>query len=523
LVLPKLVQSAFLEDCLVDLLVASLGEDLSQLASREDAVGFVTRKMKSLVTGLDALVASGATDRIVTKLLLFSTSKSIPTDRLLSKLVKQAQMSDKYKVPLVTLYHKDKQPHLVFRLPEISAKDNNSLKHLEGILTLMHYCTGVKVEHMSYHQDKELGTSLLFEGVHNKLIDELTSSASLPSGAYPGEVVTIGNYKCNFPTMLASIYFLNKKQQFLRKLKKVKKTEIKSISSFELKDLFNKRAGLTDKSKSYPTQLFKSCLSVICSVNNRIFPGGWISSNRLINGVKGDNGLLFKMGYKELVPYDHKLQAVITTDVSLNPKGHRILRNKSDISEYPEFSFLEFRSGVCLTSPRISQSSLQSKDAQRKLEPMSIRNDLVLTAFNDPRYHGTIDSLDKAHAMLLSCSNTASKTKAIHYEIARNEFLHKSARCPIKNGFGNELTKISDLDSPTLDYLRKLYRFKSKSKRDLEEATSETEMEGVESEHPQKKAKVAGKGKNSSSGVQLTEKDSLRRKPRVTIPPKTKS
>lgn len=384
---------------------------------------------------------------------------------------------------------------LVFRLPSLDEKDTVSKKSLESVLTLMHYATGVKPDNMLYQTDKELGTNLHFESVHNNLIDELSSSASLPSGAFPSEIVTLGDYKGNLPTFLASVSLLNRRQNFLRK-RSQKKDKVHVVTSNELRDTFNRRAGLSDKSKSYPIMLLKACLAVICSVRNKHLPGGWVSSNRSINNVKSDTGLIYKLGYTELVPYDHKLQAIIDHDVTVNPKGTKILRKKAQRNEC---NFLEFRAGTVLTSPRLNKASTEEPKVQMRREPMSIKDDIVLDNFRDNKYYKVIDSLDKTHAIMLSVTKGNSKTKAVHYEIARNEFLHMCAHLPIKDGSGVEHSSISSLPKPILDFCQKTYCFKLKTKRTSDEATSGDRME-VDDNSTTKKAKSAVEKSTSKSG-----------------------
>jgi len=478
--------------------------------SLEDATVYVKNNLKSVISGMDAAVINGGIARMSIKLFLYASSKSVPTDRMLAKLVKASMKSDKYNVPLVNLYKKKGVPYLSFRLPEIADNDKTSLSSMESVLTLMHYCTGVDPKNMSYVMDKSLGTSLVFEKVHNKLIDELTSSASLPTGLFPGEVYKLGNYQGNLPNILASIRFLNRRSRYLRKLLKVANVDVKAVSVSELRDTFNKKAGLVDKSRSYPIQLFKSCLGVITGVTNVIFPGGWISSNRSVNRVKADNGLLFKLGYKEVIPYDHKLKKVLETIPVLNSDKVLTLQTKK-----PEetSSFVEFRTGVVLSSPKLSTKHPKTMDEQRTVNPLSCIDEQVIENFNDNNYHKLIDSLDKAHAMLVSISNRDKKTKPIHYQIARNELLHMSARVPIKTGLGNKVTKISSLDTPVLEYLSKLYRFKLNTKRSIDEVEDDAMVieETVKPLPKVPKTSASGKEATSNNGGNLSRSNAQRK------------
>jgi hypothetical protein len=463
-----------MEDSLTDILALDLSD--TPLSSAQDALTFVRNKIGSLISQTDALVVSGALQRIAAKLLLFSVGKPAPRDGKLGKLVRQVKLSDRYVAPLVQLYHQGDQPALVVRIPAFKEDDKTSRASFESIMSLLHYTTGTKPENMKYVMDPELGTELKFDSVHNQLIDGLTASAALPSGAYPGEVISIGQLKVNLPSILSILHLLSRKGFYLRKRDPVGKEEVYTVSSQELRTTFNTRTGLTDKSKSYPAMLLKAALAVSVSSSNRIFPAGWIKATRTLNQVKSDTGLAFKLGYAEKVPYHHKLHAVISTVVTVKPDGSRHLVSQSG-SEHKEWSFLEFRSGTVFTAPMLNQISSATYESQMKKDPLHVRDAGVLEAFTDSKYHKAINSLNRAHALLTTVNKTNTKTKPIHYEMARNEFLHLTAKVPIKDNSGKEYSKLSDLPKPVLDFCKKTYRFQRKSKDNEEVPAQDVVMQ----------------------------------------------
>jgi hypothetical protein len=285
---------------------------------------------------------------------------------------------------------------------------------------------------------------------------------------------------------------LSCKQGFLRRRISKKKEELLVVSSVELRRIFNIRAGLAEKSNSFGAMLIKSALSVVSSSKNKIFPGGWISSNRSLNEVKSDTGLIYKLGYAERVPYNHKIDAITFNGTSTNPKNETVIRDQSDEKVHRELSYIEFRTAVVLTAPRIDVTKEDSFDSQVKRDPLSVKSEKVLDNFVDGRFYKINDSLNKAHALLSTVGKGNKKTKAIHYEIARNEVLHLSAHVPIKDGTGNTYTKLSDLPKPILDFCCKRYRYSlSKGKRSAEEISSAEVMEVDEiSQPPTKKVSV---------------------------------
>jgi hypothetical protein len=446
-----------------------------------------------LVSGVDALVIQGAPERIATKLMLFHMSKPAPTDGQLAKLVRHVKVADKYKVPLVNLYHRGDVPVIAIRIPLINDKDEASKLNFQRVLTLLHYGTGVKVENMSFYMDKTLGEGMHMDAISIKLLDELTASASLPSGIYPGEVFQIGEARMNLPVALSLIHFLNRKINYLRRKTPQGKEVVYPVSSNELRKAFNARTGLVDKSSSYSSMLIKSTLAVITSTKNRCFPGGWITSSRAMNKVKSDTGLVNVLGYTECVPYHHKLQMVLDHRTVVLPSSHRAIKQVD--SKVQDASFLEFRAGMHLTVPRLSTSSSEQLDVQSKKEPLRVKNERTLNSFSNTKYYKTINSLNRAHALLVTCNKGNSKTKPIHYEIARNEFLHSVAKTPIIDGQGLEYTGLSALPKPLYDYGKKKFRFASggKGKRTIEE-TEESPMDI----DPSKNRKVSGGDKSKT-------------------------
>jgi hypothetical protein len=467
LILPSSIRESFMEDSVTDLLACELAGTV--LSSLEEAKLFVRTHIVKYVQDSDSLVLSGGTDRIVSKLILFSQRKPAPLDGMLAKLVKGVKLADKYRTPLVNIYSlTDKEKSVIITIPYIDEKDSLSKRNFQLIATLLHYALGVAPGNISYHMDKNHGTTLNFEAVHIKLIEELISSAAMPSGAFPGEIMTVGDYKGNLPGLLASIHFLNRKLNYLRRRTPPKGKKIDSINTSVLRTLFNARTGLTDRSGSFATMLLKGALSVITSARNTNLPGGWIVSNRTINGVKSDTGLAYKLGYTEVIPYHHKLVKVLNTTTRIKPDGklHLVTLEDKDKLSYPEF-----RTGAVLTAPVLESDDAEVAMTLVKRDPFHCKSAKVLDTFKNVKFYKMIDSLDRCHAILLSCGKS-QKTKPIHYEQARNELLHLSAKCPIIDGSSTERTKLSEIRKSNLDFCSKLYRHKlgDGNKRSAEDA-----------------------------------------------------
>jgi len=259
-----------------------------------------------------------------------------------------------------------------------------------------------------------------------------------------------------------------------------------TVAPSELRNIFNHRSVLSKLGNSYQVQVVKNLLNVITSARNRRLPAGWIVQNRELNGVKSEIGVLASLGYMEKVHYDHKLEQVIFNDVQIRaPSTKMEVFSKRDEKDYPSLSFMEFRAGVSLVAPRLNTTSGEDFVKQMKRSPLDLRDPLVISNFNDTRYYSTINSLNRAHAALVAVGR-GSKTKPIHFQMARNTFLHSCAKVPIKDFSGVEHGKISDLPKPVLDFCSKYFRFKLKSKRD---ASSLNNDEAMDVDSQQKRVK----------------------------------
>jgi hypothetical protein len=504
LTLPRSLRDAFLEDALVDLLATGLKDN--PVSSIQDARKYVESHVNTLIEVSTALVVSGALNRIATKLLIFSLGKPAPQEGALSKLVKATKLNERSSTALVHLYSVEAEIKIYFVVPDLQSGDTLSKRSLELLLTLAHYCLGVPVNSMYLVVDKGLGTEFRMDSSIIKLLEDLSSSAASPSGAYAGNVFKTGDYQCNLPTILASIHLLTLKSSYLRKRSPRKGEKLSFVSSSELRNLFNTRSGLNDKSSAYTTTVVKQLLQVITSVQNKRFPGGWIRSNRLMNNVKTDIGLVYKLGYTEKLPYNHKLQSVIFNDIVTGPDGRKKVRSKFDEKSFKALSFIEFRLGTVLTSPRLDTASNDSFDKQIKFEPMTTKSSGSLEAFNDSKYHKAIDTLNRAHALLVTIPKSTSKTNATHYEIARNELLHLSDKVPIKDYKGSTYSNLSDLPKPVYDYCCRLYRF-NKSKRNVESMDIDSSVGRItENSIPQsKKPRVSEASRSKGAVLPLTD------------------
>jgi len=140
-------------------------------------------------------------------------------------------------------------------------------------------------------------------------------------------------------------------------------------------------------------------------------------------------------------------------------------------------------------------------ETQRKTEPLRVKSDKALETFSDSKFHKVVNSLNRSHAILLNIQKGNKKTKPIHYEQARNELLHLSDKVPIKDGYGVEYSKLSELPSTVYEYCRKLYRFPENRESDQPPSSKKQKAERTGS--PQKK-EVQDKIEVDSGATQAT-------------------
>jgi hypothetical protein len=438
------------------------------LDSIEDAAKFVNNNITRFVVLSDALVVTGVIKRIALKLMLYTHGSPAPNDGTLAKLVKATKLRDNNSIPLVQLNTVGGNLRVTLVIPMIKDEDTLSKRNLEILVTLAHYGLGVPIDQLYLFKSADEGTELRFDATTLKMMEDLSASAATPSGAFAGADVKIGGYQGNLPTMLATMHLLAIKQSFIRKRTPKKGESVFYVTSQELRSVFNQRSGLTNP-KSYSSKVVRALLATMVSVSNKRFPGSWIRSNRERNHVKSDLGLLSILGYTEKIPYNHKLQSIIFNDVTIDPKSQLKLRSKFNKEEFKTLSYLEFRSAVSLTCNRIDPTSELSYDKQISIEPLACKSPKVLKCYENSKYFKSIDALSRAHAIMVSVGKSTSKSKPVHYEKARNEFLHSTSRNPIMDCNGKEYHAIKDLPKPLLEFCCSLYRFKFGEKRKAED------------------------------------------------------
>jgi hypothetical protein len=215
-----------------------------------------------------------------------------------------------------------------------------------------------------------------------------------------------------------------------------------------LRATFSEKSGIKGISDStWAKRIFLAALSELVKVNFTGFPGQWIHSAKVKNGVKTTDGLLAKLGYVPIGISHHKLIDVLSHTVGRRdgrPSGDdqtkeeagrfgpilpeessgeiRALNTKGDPPE--EMGFQEYRTAVVLTLPYLSS---RDPDLKGKLcDPLKIESSRILLALN--QHKETVDAMNLAFAVKSAVSSKENKTaRPVHFKNARGHLARLSA------------------------------------------------------------------------------------------------
>jgi len=194
-----------------------------------------------------------------------------------------------------------------------------------------------------------------------------------------------------------------------------------------------------------------SCIKL----QNTGFPGGFVKHAKNINGVKTSEALLHKIGWIPMCPSINKIRQVVLHDVK-----QKFSEDKKKVIENKLFSFKkekvktllrDFRVVEALVLPLLDETSDETIQDQIKkggrLTPSCIKT------FNDPRRAKLVDLVNDAYTFLISCENKKSKTRAIHFKIARDICLNHSINHKFISAHGTEWTSYAEIPSKIRDAL----------------------------------------------------------------------
>jgi len=473
--LPKAVRTSHIEDALLDSLISELVP--GQITSYEDSKLYVLSKIWSWIEKTDVLVAQDVVSKHSQKLWLYISGRNVPDDSTLSKLLKATKIANSGRAPLMVLSRVGDKQILVIRIPALAQTNETQWNNIGHLISFAQTLLGLEYEGVKVVTDNSLGTEVLLPASLQKVIDSIKISAQDPKGLYPGEIIKFKTgFEANLVGLLAAMRILSLKLEYCRKRQAPKSSDSLTPVSFgDLQDSFNIRSGIKSDKPSYAQLFVKAVLALCVKPSNKRFPGGWLYAIRQQNRVNTDNGVLFKMGYTEKVSSHHKLLEVLFNPV-LEMPGDRVKAIKNNSSD--NISYIEFRSAVAMSLPKIDASCESPMDKQVSVEPLNVKDTRVLENFSDLERIQAVDRLNTAYALKIACYNKKSKTTPAHYEQARNAFLNCTSRCALKDA-GNSYKKFSEVPESTQGYLRKKFRY-PKSDRKRPADTFSVEAEAME-------------------------------------------
>jgi hypothetical protein len=437
----------------------------------------------------DALVASDVCGRLATKLVLYLSGSPIDNNGSLASLLKLGKKADRMKAPLVTIVHKDDIRQLVIRLPSVDLSDGLIVDNISLLFNFIRILLKVDIENFRVVKDSDLGTDIVLNKYHIDLMETLSSSAEHPSGLFLGEFYKFETgFSGNLPCLLAAMRYLSTYKNFLRpRPKGLKEVKAVRVNYSDLQTTFNMKSGL-HKKEDYTSLLIRNVLRILVNPTNKIFPGGWNNSVKVSNGAKAVVGLLYKMGWVERVPLKSKVLSVLYTDVETDSKGKKALKNHSEKGY--NLGYAAFRTGLALLLPMIDPSSSEEMEIQIGRDPLKISNPKIIEAYSNIPHAKLIDQLSYTNAVRLSCSAKSTKSKPIHYEMARNNLLHRSDKVEYKDANGKIYHSLEDIPKSTLDFLRKKLSYPVKKRQ----AENDKPIEGESSKaQAPKRAKAVHK------------------------------
>jgi hypothetical protein len=483
--LPMVQRDAYFESALIDVLI-TFSNELSIISSLQDCKMHLLHHLKDKVEVTTAGVANGAPDRLARKLFLYIQNKDQKGDSELEKLLKTLQKSTNMNTTLVEQYYKDGVPYLVVQLPDFDDSDEDTRKVLLLLVSFALKMHQTPIDNLRIVKDPKIGSGKLScPQSFSKLMRDMISSSESSLGLYAGEVYKFSSgCEFNLVECVAAMRLLNTKQEFIRKQKFSQESGKSSTSFNVLQETFNVSAGLKAKESSFIIKFIKTVIKSSIMKHNKGFPGGWIHASRTRNKVKSDFALLNVMGWTEKVSSTHKLNEVIFNTV--DPRDKNDLKSKEKIinitADRRQFLHAEFRTAVALTLPRLDTSKPQNHEVDYKLDPLSVKDLRICNNFCVDKRDLLVDQLNEAYIFRVSEKNPKSKTKPIHYKIARDRLLNLSSNMPLKDATGKQFTTFSAIPAPTQKWLREKFRYPAKRVRDeVSQQVTEITMEGVSS------------------------------------------
>jgi hypothetical protein len=479
--LPVAVRDSHVESALIDILIQD--SDCKTISTIQDGELAIPSKLKGLKVEVKAsAILTGALRRIVVPLVFWNTSKAIPKDSQLAELLK-AKLKLDDNIPLIQMYTdvKDKTRSLVVRVP--ICNDEEGQKALFHIIDAMCALHCVKGENVKFHGDTSLGSGeFRLPSKVQKLCKQIAVIARDPEGSFPSATVekTTTGASVDLISAMALCHLLSKRQEVLRK-RLFKKPTVKATSYESL--VRKVRDALTLEGldpKSYIAKAIRAMFMSCIKVTNTGFPGGFIKHSKNINAVKTSEALLHKIGWIPMYPSINKVRQVVLHDVK-----QKFSEDKKKVVQNDLFSLRKDKKKTNLRVFRVVEAMVlplidETLDVpiQEQIKKGGTITPETIKAFNDPRRAKLLDLINDAYTFLISTENKKSKTRAIHFKIARDLCLNHALNHKYISAHGTQWSKWADVPKKIRDYLESEF---CRDRAVPTTSTNETTSEHVES------------------------------------------
>jgi len=480
--LPTTQQRAVIMDCLLDLSFES--EDWQTVSTTQDAVLFV-KKLISLNVNIEPADELRSFEKdLASKLDLAISAQSISSTERLVKALERAAIDndDPTRQNMVVSGNR-----MFVRVPNFP---DDNLGMVDNLGKLLRWATTVlqmKNPEIKILKDPSLGNSIQLQAKVERMIDNTIAAMTLPPGETGDRAEFKTGFKANLVELLAAVRLLRRYQPALQKGVAPKGKKITPISLEDLRNSINGRAGIKEHGINPFTSIFvKLVFSELTKPSFANFPGKWINSLKVSNGVKNNTGVIYKMGYELTVANPQKVLTVVKTDVrekeqkskTSEPKKKKTEKDESsnikhevyimDDKTAPEgCSHQEFRLGCMMLMPLIDPRDKKSPKDQLSTDPISVRDKTVLGFYKKNR--DVVDALNLAYAIKSSLGKKDSKSTVLGYQSARGHAISLSANRVFMDASGKEYQKYHDIPDHVKGYLEKLL-FRKMNSKDQEES-----------------------------------------------------
>jgi hypothetical protein len=383
---------------------------------------------------------------------------------------------------------------LVVRVPDYDEENLGQLDNLGKYLRWGATVLGMKDPEVRTLKDPALGKSIPLPSRIERMMDNTIAALSLPPSESGEKAEFKTGFKANLVELLAAVQLMRRYTGVVQKGTAPKGHKSVQISLEDLRNSINSRSGLKEHGIIPFTAIYvKAIFNELTKPNSKRFPGKWLHSLKVTNGVKNNIGVIYKLGYEAKVANAQKVLNVLKTGVrtkdSAKKKGPngkvtepKRLSNETqelftlDEKSNPDgISHRDFRLGALLLLPLIDPKDAKSPKDQISKDPLTVRDKKVLNFYSKNRE--IVDALNLAYATKAAVGKKNSKATVLGYKSAKYHAVRLSANCEWMDASGKTYTRLTEVPEHIRTFLLKILRRKLSEGDDSSSEEGEQEME----------------------------------------------